>query len=165
MLARAGYGSGVAPVRFLVIAILVALGFALVWWLGVRRIQAGVRSLRRSAQLRAEGLDATGVVVGNLRVRHERTDDDGRDHVWYTFHPQLRFQTRDGREITATAPRQIGRPVAAGTVLPVRYHPERPQQVEITSGPGRGGPGWSQIRWGVAVTVILLVFLVLFLAI
>lgn len=134
--------------------ILLLIGGAVVWG----AIQ-GAQKVARSQELRTVGRETTGTVVDNQMESHSH-HHNGHHHSRLTFRPVIRYHGPNG-EVTAIGPADSSRSFVVGTTVPIRYHPDKPDQIEIVSGQGRGSGGVGGIVAGV-VGVIVLVLMATF---
>jgi Protein of unknown function (DUF3592) len=90
-------------------------------------------ALRTRARLKA-GVSAQGTVVGaEKRISSTGIGTWAPTFVPNTlYHPRVRFTTRDGRTVVFTS--ALGSPdseLERGRPVPVRYHPDNPQQAQV----------------------------------
>jgi Protein of unknown function (DUF3592) len=90
-------------------------------------------ALRTRARLKA-GVSAQGTVVGaEKRISSTGIGTWAPTFVPNTlYHPRVRFTTRDGRTVMFTS--ALGSPdsgLELGHPVPVRYHPDNPQQAQV----------------------------------
>jgi hypothetical protein len=137
---------GVFPLIFLAVSGIIGI-------VALATAVRGVLRLRSSALLREEGRETTGTVVDNQM--ESRGSGDNRHLV---FRPVVRFWTQEGREVTAIGPNVSHRSFIKDSSVSLRYHPERPEQVEITQGQGKGSGGWGMIVGGLVVAVVAVGF-------
>jgi hypothetical protein len=112
-------------------------------------------ALRTRARLKA-GVSAQGTVVG----AEKRRSSTGIGTWAPTFipvtlyHPRVRFTTRDGRTVVFTS--ALGSPdspLELGHRVPVRYHPDNPQQAQVDSPWGWVVPGALGLLGGLGLLV------------
>jgi Protein of unknown function (DUF3592) len=84
-------------------------------------------------QLRTRTLLKHGVKVQGTVVDAEEKTGRGSDNLPYrTYHPVVEFTTTDGRTVTFTSGLGFsGRQPRIGGAVPVRYHPDDPEQAEL----------------------------------
>jgi Protein of unknown function (DUF3592) len=90
-------------------------------------------ALRTRARLKA-GVSAQGTVVGaEKRISSTGIGTWAPTFVPNTlYHPRVRFATRDGRTVVFTS--ALGSPdseLELGRPVPVRYHPDHPEQAQV----------------------------------
>ncbi|GHJ44000.1 hypothetical protein Cs7R123_13420 [Catellatospora sp. TT07R-123] len=137
------------PFFALFFVVLLVIGGVVVWG----AIQ-GSRKVARSQELREVGRVTTGTVVDNQMESHSH-HHDGHHRTSITFRPVVRYRAQDGTEVTAVGPAASNRSFIVGSTVPLRVHPDRPEQIEITSGQGRGSGGVAGIVVGVIGVVVL----------
>ena len=117
----------------------------------------GVRKVARSAELRSAGRDEMATIVDNQL----HSNRGSNHHSYMTFRPVLRYRISGDREVTAVGSKASRSSFIVGTSVPIRYNPNDPTHVEITSGHGAGNDGISSIIWGVvgaAIAIGMIIF-------
>lgn len=121
-------------------------------------ISHGTWVLLRSRRLARDGREAEGTVVESQMESRRRTGTGpGSNSSYVVFHPVVRFRTDMGQEVTAVGPAPSNRSFITGTAVRLRYDPDDPSRIEITSGPGKGTGGATGIAAGLVLLVVLAV--------
>jgi hypothetical protein len=112
-------------------------------------------ALRTRARLKA-GVSAQGTVVGaEKRISSTGIGTWAPTFVPNTlYHARVRFTTRDGRTVVFTS--ALGSPdsgLERGRPVPVRYHPEHPEQAQVDSPWGWVVPGVLGLLGGLGLLV------------
>jgi Protein of unknown function (DUF3592) len=131
---------------------------------GLVSIVRGVLALGRSRRLAESGQAAMGTIVDNQMQSHQQARVAGQaaygSYSYMTFRPVVAFRTQMGQEIVAAAPTSSRTSYIKGTTVQIRYNPDDPTQMEITSGRGKGSGGMVAIVTGIVAVVFVVAFLV-----
>ncbi|MEV0270754.1 DUF3592 domain-containing protein [Hamadaea sp. NPDC050747] len=139
---------GAFPVMFMIVAAVIGVG-------GIVGLVKGVARLRGSASLREDGRETTGTVVDS-----QMESRGAGDNRFMVFRPVVRFRTQEGQEVTAVGPNASRRSFVKDSTVPLRYHPDRPAEIEIVTGEGSGSGAWAMIAGGLLAAVAGLFFVV-----
>jgi hypothetical protein len=93
---------------------------------GAAVLLVGLVPALRTRALLKRGEPAQGIVVGAKQQTHQ-----GEDGTTDTYHPVVRFTTKDGRQVVFTSAVGSHAEPDLGTPVPVRYRPGDPQQAEL----------------------------------